>query len=248
MSDRWYVLAVEPQFDAIVAKKLARPDPFSGRPAFPVLWPHFKVSRVRNLKLVEDIEPMFPGYLFFRSDCRREAPQHWTLIKTKVMVVAGILPLHCQYPSPVPDSLIDLIMRCTQGGEAKVSRAQLAKALDVYFREGKLILDESVDDPFGQVDFILDIIDGPFGGRAGVCTAADYETATVRLNVFGRDTEIRIEQAHIGPERRKQAQHLDKPSRKGHSRRNQKDRSKLTTKAGEENAEPLSRRFQEAVR
>lgn len=222
MKQRWYVIAVEPQMDAIVAAKLRRPDPMSGRPEFEVIWPYFKVSKIRHGAVVEEPESMFPGYLFFRGDCRPEAPQHWVLIKTKVRGVAGMLPRSSQYPIPVPDEIIKLLQRCTVGGEARLSSDQLVKALDRYFKDGTLILDEPEDDPFGQVGQILSIIDGPFANRNGKCIAADHQTATVIVSIFGRDTNVTILQSHIGAEKWLPAQDVDRPKRKAYIRRQEK--------------------------
>jgi transcription antitermination factor NusG len=224
MSLRWYVVCVGPQFDAIVARNLARPDPIAGRPEFEVLWPRFKISRIRFGAIIEDAESMFPGYLFVRTDCRPEAPAHWQMIR-KMNGVDGFLPRQHEYPLPVSDELVELLQECTIDGESKLSYNQLVKSLDRYFndlakgRTPRLILEEPKDDPFCQVGFIVPIIDGHFASCRGECLRADYQTAVVRINIFGRECEVTILQSHIGHEKWKKTQHVDRPRRKAYIRR-----------------------------
>jgi transcription antitermination factor NusG len=219
--ERWYVAVVEPQREWMVAKRLARPDPFSGRPEFQVLWPHFKVSRMLNRRIIEEPRSMFPGYVFFRADCSDSGPGHWKLINGMWGVV-GLLPRHLDFPLAVPDELVDLLQRCTVGGETKLSLDQFVKALNRYFKEGVLALDVPKDDPFCQVGYQVRIASGPFAGRVGECSKADAQTATLDIWCFGSSVKITVLQAQLGPDKWKKTQEVDRPSRKSYIRRQEK--------------------------
>ncbi|MDR3439868.1 transcriptional activator RfaH [Telmatospirillum sp.] len=162
MSARWYVTAVQPKSEAFARVNLVRQ-------GFEVYAPMIRVRRTVDRKTYVVPAPMFPGYLLVRFD---QDTDRWRSINGTRGVIK-LLPLHAEFPHPIPDSLVKQWLDSEIDGAVSLDDAM--SSLVEYQR--------------GQA---LRVVDGAFSGFPATCRSSSKGRVTLLMGLFGRETVVEL--------------------------------------------------------
>jgi transcription antitermination factor NusG len=155
MSDqRWYVAQLKAGRERVAIHGL-------NDQGFESYYPQMQTVRARNGRWIEAPEPVFPLYLFLRSE---PDPHRWRSIN----YTRGVLRLlGNNEPCPIADREVEQLQLRERNGELKHPRRRQIRAGD-------------------QVQFRI----GSFQGLQGICQWTRRERIGVLLKILGGDTVI----------------------------------------------------------
>jgi len=152
----WYLIYTKPKAEKVAYENLQRQE-------FHVYLPFVKLSKRRQRKYVEVVEPMFPRYLFIQLNCTSD---NWSPIRS-TLGVSSIVRFGA-YPMQVPDSLIE-------GFEGNEDEHGFQQITSKEFKTGDRI----------------QIIDGAMAGYEGIFEReTSKERVTILLNIAGQHTRV----------------------------------------------------------
>ena len=128
---------------------------------YAVFMPRIRVEKLRGGKSCEQIEPLFPGYLFLQL---RSTTGDWNAIRS----TRGVLRIVAfgGSPSPVPDQFIDHL------------RSELEAAADYV-------------EPLFKIGQRVQILEGPFKHLEGILKEIDGEKrAILMLELLGKTQKL----------------------------------------------------------
>lgn len=159
---RWYVLHTRSRFEAVVHDGLSKK-------AHDVFLPRVRVrSRRRDRKVMIDV-PLFPGYVFVKSNLHPH--DHIDIVKT---VGAVRLIGNQQVPVPVPDETIDSL------------RIMVARSTEIQtgsrFRKGDRVM----------------VVNGPFTGIIGTFDRyRGVERVVVHIEALGQFASVEVDTGDV---------------------------------------------------
>ena len=161
---RWYLLTAKPNQDKRACENLENQ-------GYTVYRPMARVPRTLRGKRTWRFESLFPRYLFIHLDT---SDDNWSPIRS-TFGVAGFVKFG-QFPSVVPDSLIDYVRRH--------EHEYAERAVDID--------DFKTNDP-------VQILDGPFKGAEGLFLHQDGEgRAMVLLTFLGQQRPMALPAELLG--------------------------------------------------
>lgn len=159
----WYLVYSKPRAEGQAVVQLERQ-------GFRCYLPRLKVTRKVRGRLVGQIEPMFPRYLFISLDTSTD---NWAPIRSTIGV--SRLVRFGVEPAIVPDSLIQLLMDREDG-------------------QGLLTPPRRNFEPGDRVR----IFEGPFKDYEAIFVAKNStERVIVLLQILGKDSRVAIDPAHL---------------------------------------------------
>ncbi len=162
---RWYLVYTKPRAEAVAEENLLRQ-------SYESYLPMMRITRKRQGRLVDVVEPMFPRYLFIRLDKVRDnwAPIRSTVGVTSVVRFGG-------EPALVPDALIDwLRSRENESGLQARKRQSLEPGQKVR------------------------VFEGPLKDFEGIVMARNSnERVVVLLDILGRATRVAMDPSDVVP-------------------------------------------------
>jgi transcriptional antiterminator RfaH len=162
----WYAIHTKPRQERIAAEHMARQ-------SYETYLPKIKQSRRQRGRWVETIEPLFPRYLFVRTNPLTEdvSPIRST------RGVTGLVRFG-HYMAPIPDEVIGAIKDAEDPNECVNVEQQNV------FRKGE----------------ILKILEGPLEGLEGIFEAETGEQRVlILLEVLGKISKVYVEKNKLGP-------------------------------------------------
>jgi len=159
---RWYVLHTRSRFETVVHDGLFKK-------SHDVFLPKVRVrSKRRDRKVMIDV-PLFPGYVFVRSNLHPN--HHIDIVKT---VGAVRLIGNQQLPVPVPDETIDSL------------RIMVSRSSDIQtgsrFRKGDRVM----------------VVDGPFTGIVGIFDRyRGIDRVVVHIEALGQFASVEVDEADV---------------------------------------------------
>jgi transcription antitermination factor NusG len=158
----WYVLHTRSRFEAVVQEGLMKK-------SHEVFLPRVRVrSRRRDRVVLLDV-PLFPGYVFVRSDLHPH--HHLDILKT-----AGVVRMigNKDGPIPVPPEAVDSLRIMVQSG------APIATG--TRFRRGDLVM----------------VVNGPFTGVTGhFVRYRNADRVLVRIEALGQFAAVEVDAADV---------------------------------------------------
>lgn len=152
MDQRWYVAQLKAGRERVAIHGLKEQ-------GFESYYPEMETTRIRNGRVVDGTEPLFPRYLFLRSD---EDAGRWRAVNS-TRGVARLLGNDA--PSPIADREIEQLQFRERSGLLRHPYRRAVRSGDlVEFRLGTLV------------------------GLQGVCQWTKRERVAVLLNLLGKDT------------------------------------------------------------
>ena len=160
----WYVLHTKSRFENVVRDGLEKK-------AFEAFLPKIKVrSKRRDRKLMIQV-PLFPGYLFVRTDLN--PPRHLDILKT-----AGVVRFigNKGGPLPVMDETVESLKIMVAGGEEIITGTR--------FKKGDRII----------------VVNGPFTGIAGQFVQYRGQgRVVVNIDVLGQFAAVNVDECDVEP-------------------------------------------------
>ena len=160
----WYVLHTKSRFENVVREGLEKK-------AFDAFLPKIKVrSKRRDRKLMIQV-PLFPGYLFVRTDL--EPSRHLDILKT-----AGVVRFigNKSGPLPVREDTIDSLKIMVSGGEEIITGTR--------FKRGDRII----------------VVRGPFTGITGQFVQYRGQgRVVVNIDVLGQFAAVNVDEDDVEP-------------------------------------------------
>lgn len=169
LSDRWYVVRHKP-FEGFRARTAIR------RLGYDVHWPRVVVRQPRRN---DEIQPLFPGYLFARFHVARGG---WGLIHRAAGVV-GILGVEAgRSPLPVPVGEVERLISRAHGMQALIDETGDDDAAVLPLSEGTEVM----------------ILDPMLMGQRGLLRSdKGGDRVKVLLNLLGADRVVEIERSKV---------------------------------------------------
>ncbi|MDH5409228.1 MAG: transcription/translation regulatory transformer protein RfaH [Gammaproteobacteria bacterium] len=157
LTDRaWYLIYSKPKAEKIAFENLQRQE-------FHVYLPFVKVTKRRQRKYIDIVEPMFPRYLFIQLNCTSD---NWAPIRS-TLGVSSIVRFGT-YPMQVPASLIEQFKQ----------------------NEDELGFQHVIEKEIKPGDKVQ-IIDGVMAGFEGIFEGENSkERVTILLNIAGQHTRV----------------------------------------------------------
>lgn len=162
----WYVIQTKPRKETLAETNLQRQD-------FETYLPWYKRVAMRRGSWTEIIEPLFPRYLFLRTDPNQHtvAPIRSTLGVSKLVTFGHQL-------MPVPDDVIEALR---QNADANTG---IHAGPQHQFKRGEPVA----------------ITAGPFEGLQGLFETSSGDTrVAVLLDILGKSARVLLQRAHVEP-------------------------------------------------
>ena len=154
----WHLIHTKPRQEARAEENLVRQ-------GYTVYLPRARVARRRRGRLVRQVEPLFPRYLFISLE---PGVDNWAPLRS-TLGVATVVRFGAE-AAVVPEALVE-VLRGREGDDGLCDLQQQAPA------------------PGDRVQ----VVEGELAGLEGVFVAADGETrATILLDIVGRATRVRL--------------------------------------------------------
>jgi transcriptional antiterminator RfaH len=164
----WYAIHTKPRQEALAAENLRRQE-------FEIYLPRIKQARRHHQRWRDQIEPLFPRYLFIRLDLGKDniAPIRSTRGVAKLVSFSGL-------PATVPDPLIDALIQSAD------PETELHHPEEALFEAGTTVT----------------IVNGPLEGLEAILKARDGEArAIILLELLGKTQQLTIDKDHLWPAR-----------------------------------------------
>jgi transcriptional antiterminator RfaH len=162
----WYAIHTKPRQEALAAEHLNRQE-------FEIYLPRIKQARRHRQRWRDQIEPLFPRYLFIRLDLDKDniAPIRSTRGVAKLVSFSGL-------PATVPDPLIDALTKAADPDTA------------LLHPEADLL----------EAGTTVAIVNGPLAGLEAIFKAHDGEARSIiLLELLGKTQQLTIDSNHLTP-------------------------------------------------
>jgi transcriptional antiterminator RfaH len=160
----WYAVQSKPRQEALAEENLERQ-------GYRVYCPRLRLRKLRRGQWTHSVEPLFPRYLFIRTD-----PEEQSLAPVRSTLGVATLVRFGHLLRPVPEEVITFLKQ--QEDQAAQQR----------------IDDTWPHQPGDQVE----ILEGPFAGLTAIYQMPKPEDrALLLLTLLGRPNKITVDMAHI---------------------------------------------------
>lgn len=163
MAQRWFVVNTKPRLETYASTNL-------NDQGFITFNPRYRQARVVRKKVITEVLPFYPTYIFVRFD---KAVDPWKVIPN-TRGVKQIITASEDSASPVPVGFVeDLILSAD--------------------KEGYLLVDDGVDIMQRYMPGEeLEIVDGPLRGMIGICKESSQGRVRIFLSLLSRQTEVSL--------------------------------------------------------